>query len=114
MIRSLFVILALLGLPMAAFAHSDSEGTTPQDGATLSDVSEFSMRFDDPMRVIAVTLTSDDGDIEINRETGMDPVREFRATPAAPLTPGTYRFEWRGMAADGHPIQGGFSFTVTD
>ena len=72
------------------------------------------MRFDDPMRIISVTLTSPDGDVEIERETGMDPATEFRALPMEELAPGSYRFDWRGMASDGHPMQGSFSFTVTE
>ncbi len=72
------------------------------------------MRFDDPMRIISVTLTSSDGDIEIDRETGMDSATEFRALPSEELAPGSYRFDWRGMASDGHPMQGSFSFTVTE
>ncbi len=70
------------------------------------------MRFDDPMRIISVTLASPDGDVQIERETGMDPAKEFRAMPLEELAPGSYRFDWRGMASDGHPMQGSFSFTV--
>ncbi|NOD65606.1 copper resistance protein CopC [Ruegeria sp. HKCCD6109] len=100
--------------PMLAAAHSKSEATTPADGATVTDVPELNMRFDDPMRIISVTLTSPDGDVEIERETGRDPTTEFRATPLEELAPGNYRFDWRGMASDGHPMQGSFSFTVAE
>ena len=72
------------------------------------------MRFDDPMRVVTVTLSSSDGVVEIERQTGMEPATEFRAAPSQDLPPGTYRLDWRGMAADGHPMQGGFSFTVAE
>ena len=74
------------------------------------------MRFDDPISIILVTLTSSDGDVnvEIERETGMDPTQEFRALPSEALAPGSYRFDWRGMASDGHPMQGSFSFTVVE
>ena len=73
------------------------------------------MRFDDPMRIISVTLTAGGADIAIERETGMEPAEEFRAMPVErQLAPGDYLFEWRGMASDGHPMQGSFSFTVTE
>ncbi len=114
MIKHTLLGLAVAVVPALAFAHSKSEATTPADGATVSEVSELSMRFDDPMRIISVTLTSPDGDIEIERETGMDPATEFRALPIEELAPGSYRFDWRGMASDGHPMQGSFSFTVTE
>ncbi len=114
MIKQTLVGLAVATAPMLAAAHSKSEATTPADGATVTDVPELSMRFDDPMRIISVTLTSPDGDVKIERETGMDPAMEFRAMPLEELAPGSYRFDWRGMASDGHPMQGSFSFTVTE
>ena len=114
MFKSAFLVLALASVPAMVSAHSKSEATTPADGAAVKDVSELSMRFDDPMRIISATLTSPDGEVDIERETGMDPVTVFKAAPSASLTPGSYRFDWRGMASDGHPMQGSFSFTVTE
>lgn len=114
MIKQILLGLAVAISPMPAAAHSKSEATTPADGATVTEVPELSMRFDDPMRVISITLTSSDGDVEIERETGMDPAADFRAKPLETLAPGSYRFDWRGMAADGHPMQGSFSFTVAE
>ena len=32
--------------------------------------------------------------------------------PAAPLTTGTYKVEWRAVSSDTHPITGNFSFKV--
>lgn len=114
MIKQTLLGLAVAITPMHAVAHSKSEATTPADGATVTEVPELSMRFDDPMRIIAVTLSSPDGEFEIERETGMDPTKEFRAMPLEELAPGSYRLHWRGMASDGHPMQGGFSFTVAE
>ncbi|WP_298362282.1 copper resistance protein CopC [uncultured Litoreibacter sp.] len=114
MIKQTLLSLAVIVAPALAFAHSKSEATTPANGATVTEVPELSMRFDDPMRIISVTLTSPDGDVEIERETSMDPATEFRALPSEELPPGNYRFDWRGMASDGHPMQGSFSFTVTE
>ena len=114
MIKQTLLGLAVAITPALAFAHSKSEATTPADGATVTEVPELSMRFDDPMRIISVTLASTEGDIEIERETGMDPAKEFRALPLEELAPGSYRFDWRGMASDGHPMQGSFSFTVIE
>ena len=114
MIKQTLLGLAVVVAPALAFAHSKSEATTPANGATVTEVPELIMRFDDPMRIISVTLTSQDGDVEIERETGMDPATEFRALPFEELPAGSYRFDWRGMASDGHPMQGSFSFTVTE
>ncbi len=72
MIKQTLLGLAVIVAPALAFAHSKSEATTPADGATVTEVPELSMRFDDPMRIISVTLTSSDGDIEI-LYTGLRP-----------------------------------------
>ena len=114
MIKHTLLGLALATVPMLAVAHSKSEVTTPADGATVNVVPVLSMQFDDPMRIISVTLTSTEGGVDIMRETGMDPTLEFRAVPLEALAPGSYRFDWRGMASDGHPMQGTFTFTVTE
>ena len=110
------IATALIALLTAtsALAHSKSETTTPADGATVEAVEALEMRFDGPMRIIKVTMTAGDEVIEIERETGMEPVTEFRAVPASDLTPGAYEVEWRGMSADGHPMQGSFGFTVAE
>ncbi len=114
MIKQTIFGLAVVLAPTLAAAHSNSEATTPADGSTVMEVSELSMRFDDPMRIISVTLTSADREVGIERETGMDPATEFRAMPLEELAPGSYSIEWRGMASDGHPMQGSFSFTVAE
>jgi methionine-rich copper-binding protein CopC len=113
MIRSAILALPLALLAAAATAHTKAEGTTPADGATVAEVPMLHIVFDALMRVIVATLTRNETEIAIERGTGMEPAEEFHAVPAAPLAPGTYRLDWRGMAEDGHPMQGGFGFTVS-
>ena len=109
----------ILALPFALFAadagaHTLAEATTPADGTAVAAVPTLAMRFDDPVQVIAVTLSSEGAEVGIERETDTVPATEFRAVPAKALAPGPYRLEWRGMSADGHPVRGGFGFTVTE
>ena len=105
-----FVLLAFLASPL--HAHSRKEATVPADGATVAAVERVEMRFDKPMRIIAVSLRAAGAAVPLARETGMEPVTTFRAAPEAPLAPGAYMVEWRGMSEDGHPMQGSFGFTV--
>ena len=109
----LAVALAVLGGD--ASAHSKKEGTTPADGAMLSEPPErIGMVFDDPMRITMVRLRDADGtEIPMARGTGLEPALEFHAAPD-PMQPGRYTVEWRGLASDGHAMQGSFSFEVTD
>lgn len=112
--RAALAALALMLATTGAQAHSRTETTLPADGATVKAAPELRIAFDKPMRITAFTLTTGDDTLEVARETGMEPVTEFRAAPAEPLAPGAYRIEWRGLSADGHPMQGAFSFTVAE
>ena len=112
-IRTLLAGAAIgFALAGAAGAHSKNEETTPADGATVPNVETIEMRFDMPMRVTTVTLSGEAGEVAVERETGMERVTAFRAAPVEALAPGTYAVEWRGLSADGHPMQGTFGFTV--
>ena len=109
-----FAFLVLAATTTGASAHSKAEQTTPANEATVAMVEAIEMRFDDPMRVTAITLTGPDGEVSIVRETDMDVVTEFRALPPADLPDGAYTVDWRGLSSDGHPMQGTFSFTIAD
>ena len=109
---TILAVVVAIGFVSPAWSHSKKEGTTPTDGTTVQAVEAIEMRFDKPMRIITVTVTAGDGDVPVERETGMEPVTEFRAAPVGTLAPGAYEVEWRGMSGDGHPMQGSFGFTV--
>ena len=104
--------IALLAVG-TAFAHSRTEGSFPEDGAFLSVSPDVvSLSFDTPTRITMIRLTGEAGDtFELRHSHAMEPVTEFRATPP-PLPNGRYLVEWRGLAADGHPLRGRFSFEV--
>ena len=111
--RTIVPVLAILATG-AAFAHSNPEVTFPADGAVLSASPDvLSMRFDMPMRVTVIELTSDTtgGAFDLARTDGMRPVTDFRATPPA-LPNDRYTVEWRGLSTDGHAMKCRFSFEV--
>lgn len=112
--RFILVLAATLATATGALAHSKAETTTPANESTVERVEAIELRFDDPMRVTAITLTGPAGDVEITRETGLDPVTEFRAIPPEIMSAGAYTVVWRGLSADGHPMQGSFDFSVAD
>lgn len=108
-----FFAIALVS--QAAVAHSTKEGTTPPDGGVLSTSPEtIGMTFNMPMRVTMISLTDQDGaEHGLTRQDNMQPVTVFDAKPPV-LAGGKYKVQWRGLAEDGHPMQGTFSFEVTD
>ena len=96
-----------------AVAHSKQEVTFPEDGAVLATSPDVvSMRFDTPMRITVISLTSETGGaFDLGRSDGMQPVTDFRAT--TPVLPdGRYTVDWRGLSPDGHPMKCRFSFEV--
>lgn len=113
--RALTALAVLISLSGIAAAHSEKEGTTPANGAQLTETPEMiHMVFNDPMRITMVRLLGEDGaEVPMERETGLEPTLEFHAEPGT-LTPGSYTVEWRGLASDGHAMQGSFSFELTD
>ena len=111
-----FVMACALNLSgPGALAHSEQKLTTPEDGAVLPTGPEtIRITFDGPIRVTLIRLTDVDGvEHHLTRSDGMAQVTEIEAVPGA-LEPGAYTVEWRGLSADGHPMQGSFSFVVSD
>ena len=109
-----FLSLVTMLASGSAFAHSEQEVTFPEDGAVLRGPPDVvSMKFDQPMRITMVRLTSETtgGAIELDRTDDMLPVSDFRATPPD-LPNGLYTVEWRGLAPDGHAMKCRFSFRV--
>lgn len=114
MIRTTLATLILAVSVSASLAHSKSEDTTPANNTTVKVVEVISIRFNDPMRVTAITMIGPDGAVGVDRKTGLEPVTEFLAAPNAIMPAGVYAVEWRGLSSDGHPMQGTFGFTVSE
>jgi methionine-rich copper-binding protein CopC len=111
---AVILAISLVVGTQSADAHSRKEATQPADGVVLEmSPSVIGMRFDMPMRVTLISLTDQDGTAhDLTRTDNMQPVSEFSATPPV-LPSGQYTVEWRGLAADGHPMQGAFSFEIS-
>jgi copper resistance protein C len=104
---------ALLVAP--AFAHSRVEATLPADGEQVAtSPATIGIRFDASLRITRFVLSGPDGPVALAAQPDRQPAREFEAVPAAPLTPGSYRVEWRALATDGHAMSGEFRFAVRD
>ena len=96
-----------------SLAHSPLEGTIPANEAILSELpAEVLMDFKGDIRLTRVTL-SHDGSRAINLDlAGQKTFTQEFALPMEDMGPGTYVVEWRGLGADGHALNGKFSFTV--
>ena len=103
-----------LSTATVALAHAKKGKSTPAEGATVKAVEKIEIGFSMPMRVTSVKLLSGETELPIKRDVGMEAVKEFTGAPEAPLAPGAYTIEWKGMGPDGHVMEGDIDFTVAD
>jgi len=109
--------ILLLGMMMlwatGAIAHSPLKTTTPADDAVISEVpTEVLLGFKDDIRLTRVTITRADNDaikMDISGHGGF--IRNY-AIPVELTGFGIYVIDWRGLGADGHALNGKFSFLV--
>ena len=98
-----------------AMAHSPLDATTPVNEATVTEMpTEVLMDFKGDVRLTRVAITHADThsmDMDLGEQTAF--AQEF-ALPMHDMGAGVYVVEWRGLGADGHVLNGTFSFTVEE
>lgn len=107
------VAFTLLGTPRAAWAHNGLIDTSPGDGKTVATPPKrVVLTFNEPAIATGTKVivtgpagSATDGDPQlVDNTVGQDLQRELPA--------GKYTVEWRVTSADGHPINGEFTFSV--
>lgn len=97
----------------AALAHSPLKSTTPANEATVAEVpAEVLLGFKGGIRLTRLSMTHADHpsvDMDLSGHDGF--VTDY-AIPLEPMGSGVYMFEWRGLGADGHAVNGSFNFTA--
>jgi methionine-rich copper-binding protein CopC len=107
---------AVLGLATPAFAHNVLVGSEPKAGATLA-VGPTEVRFDfnAPVRTgpnTIIVLGPNGTHWERTENAAVD--GNSVSTPVAPLGPaGVYTVSYSIISADGHPVSGDITFTLT-
>lgn len=111
---SALVVVGLIGSPPVARAHTDLEYTLPADGEQAAGpVSEITVAFDAPVTLVGAgfeVLTPAGTIVEPAVSSGDGAVYVLEV--AEPLSGGTAAVRYQVSAADGHVLEGGFSFTV--
>ena len=111
----LAALAAVFGLPGAPLlAHSKGPKTTPPHGSELAAPPRaLGFSFARPVRLTAVRLyNAEGGEVELPGKRSIKPAKT-RSIELPPLEAGSYRVEWRALSADGHPVDGEFSFSIT-
>lgn len=111
------LVVAMLGAVMAgpALAHSARTGASPEDGASISAAPDrVTLTFNEDLQEAYATLkvVGPDGNFWQKGEPTIDgrdvSVRIDGLGPA-----GEYKVNFRVTSADGHPVQGQTTFTLT-
>ena len=108
------VLFTLYGTPQAAWAHNALLGTTPSDGAQVTVApARVVLTFNEPAinTGTKVLVTGPDGPVTEGDPRLIDNTVQQDLKPGLPA--GEYVVEWRVTSADGHPINGSFSFEAT-
>jgi methionine-rich copper-binding protein CopC len=108
------ILAGMIGLwATGAMAHSPLDETIPANDATVAEVpTEVLMDFRGDIRLTRVKMThagKHSVDMDLGSQTAFG--QEF-AMPLEDMGFGEYVIEWRGLGADGHALNGSFSFIV--
>ena len=111
----LIVVAGLMVFPAPASAHTGFESSTPAEGTTV----------DEPISLVTIVFTgaatpvgdefialTPDGVVQAAASAVTVDDKIFSVTFDPPLAGGQVGIRWNVQAADAHPIEGAFSFTV--
>lgn len=105
-------LVALLLIPSAAVAHSDVVETNPADGAILETLpADATVTLNEAPATAHVVLAGPDGTVHKLRSRVSGSTITARLPSTGPR--GAYTLSYRVVSADGHPISGSSTFTVT-
>jgi len=97
-------------------AHSLLLESTPAAGADVArPPARVALRFNNRIekRLSRIRLVDERGQGQALAVTQGEGAPDALTAPLPPLSPGTYRVEWRVLSTDGHVVDGRFRFRVT-
>ncbi|MGH7718569.1 MAG: copper resistance CopC/CopD family protein [Gemmatimonadaceae bacterium] len=117
LVRLSLAFVALIVLPLVAYAHGVLKSSEPAKGEHLSAAPrELRLTFNEPVEVAVagLQLVAPDSSLVMLSPLrhGGDSAQVIVADVVSPLVAGTYTVRWRVTGRDGHPVRGSFSFTI--
>lgn len=107
------VLAAMTISTTSAFAHSHLGGSNPADGDVVSEpLNEVVLEFDGQIEQGSLIDVKTAKGKEIKLEDIIIGEGTLTGTVAEPLPNDEYQVNWSIISADGHPLEGEFSFTV--
>ena len=114
MFKKLFItILLVFSLNGHAFAHTGLESSSPQNGETISEeIQQIILTFETKIEQTSTIQLKSADKTEIPVEDITITDKQMVGNLEAPLDHGDYQVLWNIIGADGHPIEGTFTFNV--
>ncbi|RZA29462.1 MAG: copper resistance protein CopC, partial [Lysobacteraceae bacterium] len=109
--RAVAVLLLLLGTVSATLGHATLIQSSPAPNGLLATSPEaVTLSFNEPVRLLAATLVTDDGTSYPLPADGISGT--VLALPLPLAVTGSTVLSWRAVSDDGHPISGAIVFSV--
>lgn len=115
MLKTIIGSVAAISLLAAspAFAHAALKVSAPTSGATVAAPHDLSLTFSEKVHLTAVKLTAGGKDVSGVQVDHGAPAATF-TVPLPHLAPAKYDVRWSAIGDDGHPVNGTFTFTVSN
>lgn len=113
--KIIYITLVLLfAFSPGVSAHTGLTSSSPADGDHITeDIHEIALEFNSKIETTSTVKVFDDNKEEIIVSNTEVDDNVMTAGFMSPLDKGTYKVEWKIIGADGHPIQGNYSFVVS-
>lgn len=113
MLSFVAAVFLVVSFSVNTFAHSHLSDSNPKDGEEITNaIQEITLDFDgEIMQGSYIEVTSTEGaSFRVDKiEIGEG---QLLAILDKPLPNGEYKVDWSIISADGHPLEGAYSFTV--
>lgn len=108
----LLFIIILLSVPVAVFGHTSLSESTPEDGETVQEpVEEIELIFEGTIEEQSTFEVAGENGEQVPAEVSIEE-STLTGSLSQPLSNGSYTVDWTVVGADGHPVEGSFSFEV--
>lgn len=110
--RAVLLLLLMVLIPSAAFAHASLIGSDPPDGALVMRApAAVTLTFNEPVAPLTVRIVDASGVATAITDIRRDGAQLVLTPPVVPGE-GARVVSWRVMSADGHPVGGSLTFWI--
>jgi methionine-rich copper-binding protein CopC len=113
LLMTIGVVAAAAAFSATALAHSVLSSSMPGDKATVSAPEKFELTFNEPVRVLRLTVVHGAAhQIEFGFTPSTEPTQTL-SYELPVMMMGAHTVNWTVIGADGHTVNGTFGFTVS-